>query len=201
MHDRGFDRWVYTRELAQLAAVSTSTASIECRKLAKKDMLLSKSEGREKSYKIKLANDQARKLYELFETEKREKFYKKHRRLAWALQDLAKRVFELLPQIQTVLLFGSAARGALTKTSDVDLLVIVPTIEQDAFNTLMKSVDSLAADIRGMYGFPFSILTMTMKDFEAAILEKKRIVQDVLRDGIVLFGEGRYYQMLAKVLS
>jgi len=201
LHNGGPDRWVYTRELAQLAKVSTSTASIECRKLAKKGMLLSKSEGREKSYKINLSNEPARKLYELFEVERREEFYNKYRRLAWSLQDLAKRVFEHLPQIQTVVLFGSAARGQLTKTSDVDLLVVVPTSEQEAFNALMRSVDSLAAVVRGRYGFPLSPVTMTVQDFEVAFREKKRIAQDVLNEGIVLFGEERYYQLLAKVLS
>jgi predicted nucleotidyltransferase len=201
MHSHGLDKWVYTRELAELAKVSTSTASTECRKLSKQGILLSKMEGREKSYKINLSNPAARKLYELFETERREEFYRKNRRLAWALQDFAKRVFDFLPQIQFVVLFGSAARGQLAKTSDVDLLVVVPTMEQEAFNKLMKSVDSLAAETRGTYGFALSAVTMTLKDWEAAIREKKRVAQDVMREGIVLFGEDRHYQLLSRVIS
>jgi len=201
MHALGPGKWVYTRELAKLAEVSTSTASTDCRKLAKQGILLFKTEGREKSYKVNLSNPAARKLYELFETERREEFYKNNRRLAWALQDFSKRVFDFLPQIQSVILFGSAARGQLAKTSDVDVLVIVPTMEQDDFNKLMKSVDALAADIRGTYGFQLSAVTMIMKDFESAVRERKRIVQDVLREGVVLFGEERYYQLLSRLIS
>jgi predicted nucleotidyltransferase len=200
MHGHGLDKWVYTRELAELAKVSTSTASTECRKLAKQGILLLKTEGREKSYKINLSNSAARKLYELFETERREEFYKKNRRLGWALQDLTKRVFEVLPQVQSVVLFGSAARGELTKSSDLDILVLVPTMQQEAFNNLMKSVDSLSAETRGTYGFLLSAVTMTMKDWEAAIRERKRIAQDVMREGIVLFGEDRYYQLLSRLI-
>jgi len=200
MHGQGLDRWVYTRELAGLAKVSTSTASTECRRLAKQGVLLFKMEGREKSYKINLSNPAARKLHELFETERREEFYRKNRRLAWALQDFAKRVFDFLPQVQFIVLFGSAARMQLTKTSDIDLLVVVPTTEQEAFNKLMKSIDSLASESRGTYGFPLSAVTMTMKDWEAAIREKKRMAQDAMREGIVLFGEDRYYQLLSKVI-
>jgi len=201
MHCNGPDKWVYTRELAQLAKVSTSTASTECRKLAKQGILATKAEGREKSYKANLSNPAARKLTELFEAERREEFYRRNRRLAWALQDFAKRVFDFLPQIQSVVLFGSAARDQLAKTSDVDALVIIPTMEQEGFNALMKSVDALSAEVRAKYGFPISAVTMTMKDFESALREKKRIANDVLRDGIVLFGEERYYQLLARVVS
>jgi len=198
---RAVNKWIYTRELARLARVSTSTASIECRKLAKRRILFVKTEGREKSYRINLSNAAARKLYELFEAERREAFYSKNRRLGWALQDFTKRVFDSLPQIQSIVLFGSAARGELARTSDVDILVLAPTFEQEAFNRLMKSVDALAAETRGTYGFPISAVTMTMNDWEAAIREKKRIAQDVMRDGFVLFGEERYYQLLSKVIS
>ena len=201
MHGRGPEKWVYTREIAQLAKVSTSTASTECRKLAKQGILAKKAEGREKSYRVSLSNPVARKLAELFETERREEFYRKNRRLAWALQDFTRRVFDFLPQVQSVVLFGSAARGQLANASDVDVLTIVPTVEQEAFNALMKSVNELVTEVRARYGFPISAVTMTVKDFEASVLEKKRIANDVLRDGIVLFGEERFYQLLAKVVS
>lgn len=201
MHSNGVANWVYTRELARLARVSVSTASMECREFAKHEILLQKVEGREKSYRLNLSNPSAKKLCELFETEKREKFYMKNKRLSWALQEFSKRVFDFLPQIQSVILFGSAVRARLTKTSDVDLLVLVPNLQQESFNELMKSVDKLAADVRGVYGYPLSAVTMTIKDFEAAFREKKRIAQDVAREGIVLFGEERYYTLLGRLIA
>jgi hypothetical protein len=65
----------------------------------------------------------------------------------------------------------------------------------------MKSVDKLAAEVRGLYGYPLSVVTMTVKDFEAAFREKKRIAQDVFREGIVLFGEERYYMLLGRLTA
>ena len=194
-------RWHYTRELARQSKTGRSTISDEFPKLVKLGILNQRREGREVYYKLNLTNPGARKLCELFETGKREEFYKKNRRLAWSLQDFTKQVFELLPQIQSVILFGSAARGQLTRTSDVDLLVIVPTTEQETFNALMKSIDTLAANVRGRYGFSVSAVTMTIKDFATAVRDKKRIAQDVLREGIVLFGEERYYQLLSRLVS
>jgi len=200
MHN-DLEKWHYTRELAQLSKAGRSTISDEFPRLVKLGILNQRREGREVYYRFNLTNPKTRKLCELFETEKREEFYKKSRRLSWSLQDFTKRVFDFLPQIQSAILFGSAARRQLTKTSDVDVLIIVPNIEQEAFNTLMKSIDALAADVRGRYGFPISAVTMTMKDFESALREKKRISQDVLHEGVVLFGEERYYQLLARVFS
>jgi predicted nucleotidyltransferase len=174
---------------------------VQSREFAKHGILLQKAEGREKSYRLNILNPPAKKLCELFETEKREKFYLQHKRLSWALQEFSKRVFDFLPEIQSVILFGSAARAQLTKTSDVDLLVLVPNLQQESFNELMKSVDKLAADIRGVYGYPLSAVTMTVKDFEAAFREKKRIAQDAVGEGIVLFGEDRYYTLLGRLIA
>ena len=79
--------------------------------------------------------------------------------------------------------------------------MLVPNLQQESFNELMKSVDKLAADIRGVYGYPLSAVTMTVKDFEAAFREKKRIAQDAVGEGIVLFGEDRYYTLLGRLIA
>jgi len=194
-------RWYYTRELSKLSEAGRSTISGQFPRLVKQGVLKHKTEGREVFYMLNLDNPKTRKLCELFETEKREKYYQQNKRLSWALQEFSKRVFDFLPEIQSVLLFGSAARAQPTKTSDVDLLVLVPNLQQESFNVLMKSIDRLAADVRGIYGYPLSAVTMTLKDFEAAYREKKRIAQDIVREGIVLFGEERYYALLSRLIT
>lgn len=195
-----FVKRFYTRELAKLAGVSTWVVSRQFSRLVKEGIVKQEQEGREKYYSLNLSSPKTRALCQLFESERREKLYKSNRRLSWALEEFSKRVFDFLPQVQSVILFGSATREQLTKTSDVDLLVLVPTVEQETFNELIKSVDRLSSDVRAAYGFQLSAVTMTVKDFEAAFREKKRIAEDVLRDGIVLFGEERFYQLLARWL-
>ena len=193
-------KWHYIRELAELSKTGRTTISDEFPKLVKQGILNQRAEGREVYYRLNLGNTKARKLCELFETERREKFYQKNKRLSWALQEFSKRVFDFLPEIQSVILFGSAARGQLTKASDVDLLVLVPNLGQESFNELMKSVDKLAADTRGKYGFQLSAVPMTIRDFETGFRERKRITEDVVREGIVLFGEERYYTLLGRLI-
>jgi predicted nucleotidyltransferase len=99
-----------------------------------------------------------------------------------------------------VILFGSAARGEMTKTSDVDLLAIVPNMPQESLNQLMKDVDKMTREVAGVYPVNLAAITMTMHDYEAALREKKRIAEDVLRDGIILFGVDRYLRLLSKVI-
>ena len=65
----------YTRKLAKLAEVSMWVVSKESSKLERHGMVQQRSRGREKFFKLNLANPRTRKLCELFETEKREKFY------------------------------------------------------------------------------------------------------------------------------
>jgi predicted nucleotidyltransferase len=194
-------KWYYTRELAKLSRTGRTTISDEFPSLVKQGILNRRMQGREVYYRLNLSNTKARKLCELFETERRDKFYQQNRRLSWALQEFSKRVFDLLPEIQSVILFGSAARAQLTKTSDVDLLVLVPNLEQAPFNELMKSVDKLAADTRGKYGFQLSAVAMTIRDFQTGFRERKRMTQDVTREGIILFGEDRYYALLGRLIA
>ena len=195
-----FEKWFYTRELAALAKVSTWVVSREFSKLVKKGVIRQKQEGQQKYYALNIANAKTRALCQLFEAERREELYKGNRRLSWALEEFSKRLFDFLPQVQCFVLFGSAARGEMTKTSDVDILAIVPNLPQKSFNELMRDVDRLAREVAAVYPLNLAPITMTVKDFEAALREKRRIAQDVLRDGLVFFGEDRYLMLLSRII-
>ena len=197
---KDLSRWYYTRELARLSRVGVGTVSSEFNKLAKEGLVEQKSEGQEKYYKLNLTSPRTRKLCELFEIDKSEKLYKEKRRLAWVLEDFTKRVSDFAPEIQSIILFGSVARGEATPRSDIDILVITPNSEEERFNELMNAVDRLAAEVSGRYPAKLVLIVMMTKDFEKNVKDKKRFAADVLKDGIVLFGQERYYHMLSRVI-
>lgn len=199
MHSN-IEKWYYTRELANLAKVSAWVVSRRFSRLAKEGMIQQKSEGREKFYKLNLANPVTRKLCELFETERREEFYQKNRRFAWILEDFTKRVSSSAPETQSVILFGSAARGQATSRSDIDILVLVPNYGEEQFKELMNSIDRLASETSGRHPTRLAPVSMTIKDFEESIRDKKRLATDILKDGIVLFGQERYYNLLSGMI-
>ena len=111
-----------------------------------------------------------------------------------------KKASDFVPEAQSVVLFGSVARGQATPKSDVDVLVIVPDYDEQKFKQLMNLIDSLASEVSGRYPSKLVPVTMMMKDFEQGLKDKKRFATDVLKDGIVLFGEERYYYLLSKVI-
>ena len=194
------EKWYYTRELAMLAKVSTWVVSKEFSRLIKEGMVQQKSEGREKFFKLNLANPKTRKMCELFETDKREKLYKENRRLAWVLEDFTKRISEFAPEVQSIILFGSVARGDATPRSDIDVLILAPNSEEHQFKKLMDSVDRMAGEVSGRHPAKLVPVVMMMKDFEQSIKDKKRFAADVLKDGIVLFGQEKYYYLLSRVM-
>lgn len=193
-------KWYYTRELAKLSKASLGTVSSEFRNLAKKGLVEQKAEGQEKYYRLNLANPRTRKLCELFETDKREGFYKENRRLAWVLEDFVKRVSDFAPEIQSIVLFGSVARGEATIRSDIDVLVLTPNLEEEQFRRLMNSVERLASEVSARHPVKLAPVVVMIKDFEESIKDEKRFAIDVLKDGIVLFGEERYYHIRSKVI-
>jgi predicted nucleotidyltransferase len=197
---KDLSRWYYTRELAKLSRVGVGTVSSEFNKLAKEGLVEQKTEGQEKYYKLNLTSPRTRKLCELFEVDKREKLYKEKRRVAWVLEDFTKRVSDFAPEVQSVILFGSVARGEATPRSDIDILVIAPNSGEERFNELMNAVDRLAAEASGRHPAKLVPIVMMTKDFEKSIKDKKRFAADILKDGIVLFGQERYYHILSRVI-
>lgn len=197
---KDLSRWYYTRELAKLSRVGVGTVSSEFNKLAKEGLVEQKTEGQEKYYKLNLTSPRTRKLCELFEIDKREKLYKEKRRLAWVLEDFTKRVSDFAPEVQSVILFGSVARGQATPRSDIDILVIAPNSGEERFNELMNAVDRLAAEVSGRHPAKLVPIVMMTNDFENSIKDKKRFAADILKDGIVLFGQERYYHVLSRVI-
>ena len=197
---RDLGKWYYTRELAKLSKVSLGTVSSEFSKLVREGLVEQKAEGQEKYYKLNLTNSKTRKLCELFENDDKEKLYSKNRRLAWVLEDFTKKVSDFAPEVQSIVLFGSAARGQAIARSDIDILVLVPNYEEGQFKILMNSVDKVAGEVSGRHPAKLAPIVMMTKDFERSIRDEKRFAIDVLKDGVVLFGQERYYSLLSRVM-
>jgi len=183
-----------------MAKVSTWTISTRFSRLVEEGLINERREGREKYYKLNLSNPRTRKYCELFEVEKREGFYKANRRLSYSLSDLAERALDFIPEIQSIILFGSTARGQTTERSDVDLLVLLPNVAEERFKELMDAVDRLSSEVAGRHPVKLAPIAMRMEDFETNLIKRNRLVVDVITDGIVLLGEGRYYRLLSKVI-
>jgi predicted nucleotidyltransferase len=83
-------------------------------------------------------------------------------------------------EVQTVILFGSIARGESNINSDVDLAVIAPP-EWDGRTVLEDAV-------RTRLGNDCDVLVFTLEDFTRLTGAGEPVVREILTDGVALLG-------------
>jgi predicted nucleotidyltransferase len=84
--------------------------------------------------------------------------------------------------IRKMIIYGSVARGKVTKDSDVDILVVWNGPALDA----MDSLGDIALKILLEYGIDISIHPMTPKHYRYITKINTHFIQNVERDGIVV---------------
>ena len=83
---------------------------------------------------------------------------------------------------QTVILFGSRARGEATKDSDTDLFIIAPTYEP--FFKRMATVLGLVRDL--YHGLALSPIVLTPEEVRQRLKRGDPFIQEILEAGIKL---------------
>lgn len=85
--------------------------------------------------------------------------------------------------VDEVILFGSAARGALSKESDLDLLVVLKRRSLP----VSKEVTRLATDMLLRYGRYLSVKIMSRRMYEQLQTLETPFMQHLARDGKILW--------------
>jgi predicted nucleotidyltransferase len=75
------------------------------------------------------------------------------------IDEIIRRVTSVVPA-ERIILFGSAASGDMTRDSDIDLLIVEPTVdgERDEWVRVRES-------LRGL-GYPFDIILMSRERYD-----------------------------------
>ncbi|WP_211357144.1 nucleotidyltransferase domain-containing protein [Nocardioides rubriscoriae] len=87
-------------------------------------------------------------------------------------------------RVDSVLLFGSTARGESGPTSDVDLAVVAS--DPDTDNELATTLSDL---VSSRFGNDCDVLVFTPAQLATMHAMGERVVVDIMRDGIVLHGD------------
>lgn len=94
-----------------------------------------------------------------------------------------KRISERLKEkynANTVILFGSYARGEETEDSDIDLLIIAPSKER--FFDRIASAKRLIRDLRG--GLPVAPIVLTPEEAEKRRKIGDQFITEILENGV-----------------
>ncbi|HKV43759.1 MAG TPA: nucleotidyltransferase domain-containing protein [bacterium] len=81
-----------------------------------------------------------------------------------------------------VIVYGSVARGAATIHSDIDLLVVAPSIEKAYLR--MAHVLALIRDLSR--GLPVSPIVLTPDELRGRLARKDPFIEEILNEGIAL---------------
>lgn len=96
---------------------------------------------------------------------------------------------------EAVVLFGSAARGEMTVDSDIDLLAVGPT--GDPTGRWHEQTTELAEQVTAWTGNDARVLEMDPEEVRLAIADEEPLLEDVLREGQVLYGDPSYLRKLS----
>lgn len=90
-------------------------------------------------------------------------------------------------QLLSIVLFGSTARGEAGKGSDIDLLVMLRSLEDAG-----KGVDAAAQGVNASHINKISPTTITRQAFADELRARNALYQSIVKEGIPLFGSEAY---------
>ncbi|HET9104810.1 MAG TPA: nucleotidyltransferase domain-containing protein [Solirubrobacteraceae bacterium] len=96
------------------------------------------------------------------------------------LDEIARRLADATPDRSRVVLFGSRARGSAGARSDVDVLVIEPSVEDPAAESVR-----LRQTLNGL-GVPIDVIVIAERDAKQRAAVRGTLVERALREGRVL---------------
>ena len=156
---------VYLREISKKIKISPYTAKKYLDRLVKDKLIVEERKGNLRYFKANLNNLVFRHLktaYKLYEIEE---------------SGLVEFLQRKIPNVSSIVLFGSGSRGEDSKESDIDILVIgkeIPLNLSEFEKKLKKEIN--------LHIFTWSEWNKQAKDNKAFYIE-------VLKDGITLYGE------------
>ena len=83
---------------------------------------------------------------------------------------------------ERVVLYGSAARGTMDRESDIDLLIVLPSVDWE----IEKRIGSLAFDAGLEIDRVISTLCFSVNDLENSPMRSSPLVHAIWREGVAL---------------
>jgi predicted nucleotidyltransferase len=102
---------------------------------------------------------------------------------ARALSELRQRLFDEF-DIQSIILYGSAARGEADEESDLDLLIITPRPFASRF--ARHAITDVVFEVNLRYGTNLSSLVIDRSAWEIGMMTVLPLRDEILRDGVAL---------------
>ncbi|GMR01881.1 MAG: hypothetical protein BMS9Abin20_0203 [Acidimicrobiia bacterium] len=99
------------------------------------------------------------------------------------------RVTAMLPVVpESVIVFGSFARGEADTESDIDTVFVRPAGFDESDEAWSASVDEWRSRIRRISGNPVEVLEIGSEEISARLSSRQPVWRDIRREGVVVHG-------------
>ena len=167
-------------QLARLSRMNVATIYRMLKGMEKKNLVLKEGRGNNVFYRLNLKNSSMLKYCELSSIERRKRFLMKNP----GFYDTMKKLED---KTECAVLFGSFARNE-RRPGDIDILLL--SGKKMNIKALEKSMKKPS----------MSPLYMEFSEFIAKLEKKNNVLLEIMKDGIVLFGEGKYWELVKRAL-
>ena len=176
-----FDEDYSINNIAKKCSLSPNGAAKILNKLEKQGILKPKNIANIKSYKINFENEKTVIILELTLIPKLEK------RIKYRLDDLN----ELKEITKTCIIFGSYTNMS-KKPNDLDVLFV---LDKNNFEKYKKKL----SDLREIIPVKIHDILQTEEDLKHNIIQKDKIILDILKTGIILWGQKTIVEVIKDV--
>lgn len=164
-------------QIARELKISVGSVHKILKTLESKNIIYSQKMGNAIFYRLKLENRETQKICEIVLIESKNK-----RLSSNAVAKVYAKDLETFEKANAMILFGSILEKK-ERAGDVDVLFVIKNKED------VKRVNDFCLEMSKTKTKPIVPLIMTEKDLKENIKKKDKVVLDILKSGIVLFGE------------
>ena len=147
-------------------------------------------------FKANLDNSELIKIFEAFELTRKQAFLQRHKAMARLLGELTERLLAVSEhEIQLIALFGSVARGAWKRSSDIDLLTLTSRDTKATgkwFDAVRRHVEPL---------LDLAPVNTTIAQFTEGLRKRTAFYDELWRDRVVLYNEFLFWQLTLEALN
>ena len=152
--------------------------------------------GSSKQCKLNLGNPKTRHFLEYLDIARKEEIYKGAAKLKAIIETLIVKLTErFMPEIHSIVLFGSYAKGAAGKQSDIDLMFIVHDLKN---RDLRETIERECASYHYSHNITLSPLITDIKELKRMLnSEEMNVGKEVREQGISLYGHEMFWRVIA----
>ena len=179
---KDFNSYYNANSISKILGISRVGAQKIFKRLLKENLVKDKKIGKSIIYNINLEDDYARELISFLLVDESNKFKR------WKEEFKA-----LFKKDRVVMIYGSILKN-YDKARDIDIMVI---LKKEDF----KEVRDLIKEKQNILPKKIHSVELTADDFTNNIKQKQEAIIDIIKNAIILYGQGKYVEIIKNVTS